>query len=182
MQKNKEVIFVTSNENKARELSDFLETPLKRVSMRLDEIQSMDLKEVIEHKARQAFSKLKKAIIVEDVGFYIKQWNGFPGPFIKWIQNSIGYEALTKLLLKKDRTVKWEVMYGFFDGKKLQTFSGYILGTVAKKPRGKKGWGFDTIFIPKGYTETYGEMEDGRKAMASARVLALTKLKRSIFS
>ena len=174
------ITFVTSNDNKAREAEQILGVSLARHSLELDEIQSMDLAEVVEHKVRQAYSILKKPVLVEDVGFYIKQWNGFPGPLVKWLQETMGYTKLTKLLDKKNRQVEWQVMYGFFDGKKVQIFKGSGLGTIADKPRGTKGWGFDTILIPKGSAKTYAQMGSDERIKVSARMLALRKLRRMI--
>ena len=84
------------------------------------------------------------------------------------------------MLGAKDRQVEWRVMYGLFDGATLKTFSGSLFGTVATSPRGKKGWGFDTVFIPRGSKKTYAQMSADEKMKNSARTLALLKLRKFI--
>lgn len=173
----KEFVFVTSSDHKAREAAHILGVNVKRVSLDIEEIQSMDLKEIVEYKARQAYATLKRPVLVEDVGFYIKQWNGWPGPFIRWMAEYISYDKLVRLLDKKNRGVEYVVLYGFFDGKKVSFFKGKIVGTIAQKPRGKKGWGFDVVLIPKGHTQTYAQMGMEAKSKISARSQALRKVK-----
>jgi non-canonical purine NTP pyrophosphatase (RdgB/HAM1 family) len=167
--------FVTSNDHKAREASQILEIDLDRVAIDLDEIQDMDLARIVEHKLRQAYAQLQKPVIVEDVGLFFEAWNGFPGPFIKWIKETMGYAALPALL-DENRRATWRVMYGYFDGTTLQTFDGTLPGSIASEPRGSS-WGFDVIFIPDGETQTLAELGPERKNTIGARRLALMKLK-----
>ena len=176
----KEPIYVTSNDNKAREIAETLGIKIKCVSIELDEIQEMNLEKIINHKTQQAYSKFKSPVIVEDVGFYIEDWNGFPGPLIKWLHATIGYEKLTQILSKKNRNAEFVVAYGFYDGKKFRSFVGSSKGKIALSPRGEGGWGFDTIFIPKGYRKTFAELGGSIKLRISARRIALEKLRRFI--
>ena len=80
----KEVTFITGNQAKADYLAKYLEHPVEHVKLELDEIQSLDLKEIVEHKVRQAYEKIKKPILVEDVGLYCEALGGLPGSFIKF--------------------------------------------------------------------------------------------------
>ena len=73
--------FVTSNEEKAEEARMILEMPVEIRKADLVEIQSLDLKEIVKDKARQAFEIVGESVIVDDVGFFLEAWNGFPGPF-----------------------------------------------------------------------------------------------------
>jgi XTP/dITP diphosphohydrolase len=176
----KELIYVTSNDNKAREIAETLGVTIKRVNIELDEIQEMDLKKIIRHKTLEAYGKLKSPVIVEDVGFYIDDWNGFPGPLIKWFHATVGYDKLTKMLSKKNRNAEFLVAYGLYDGKKFYSFVGSSKGKIATSPRGEGGWGFDTIFIPQGYRKTFAELGGSIKLKISARRIALEKLRRFI--
>lgn len=174
----KELIFVTSNDNKAREVAATLGIAIKRVSLDLDEIQEMDLEKIIEHKAKQAYQKIKKPVLVEDDGLFVDDWNGFPGPFIKHLDATIGYDKFPKLVSKKNRKIEWVVAYGLYDGKKLHFFAGSLKGTLALSQRGKDGWGFDTLLIPEGYKKTTAELGGVVKLKISARRRALEKLKK----
>ncbi len=174
----KEIIFVTSNDNKAREAQAIIGMHVRRVNLDLDEIQSMDLNEIIDHKVRQAYAKLKKPVLVDDVSLNLKAWNGFPGPFSRFLGEAVGWNNLPKLLKGQKRTAKWICMLGYFDGKKVRTFIGGETGTIATAPRGKDGWGFDLVFIPARQRKTAAELGATFKKTKSARAQALNKVKR----
>jgi len=161
------ITFVTGNENKVREAVMILGDSITHVKLDLDEIQSMDLAVIVEHKARQAYAKLKRPVMVEDVSFEIEKWNGFPGPFVKWLREFMGYAELCRIL-GKNRKANWRVMYGYFDGKKFISATAVVSGSIAKSPR-RGGWGFDVVFIPNGQSKTLGEMGENGKIKFSAR-------------
>lgn len=173
----KKLVFVTGNDNKAREAAQILGVEIERVKIDLDELQSMDLKVIVEHKAKQAYRKLKKPVIVEDVALNIDAWKGFPGPFSKFIAQTMGYDGLATMLTGSKRTAAWVVVYGYFDGRYFKTFEGVEKGAIAREPAGSDGWGFDTVFIPAGYKKTVAELGEQVKNKQSARYLALRKLK-----
>jgi XTP/dITP diphosphohydrolase len=58
----------------------------------------------------------------------------------------------------------------------VQVFEGKVFGTLVWPPRGSRGFGYDPIFVPEGYTETFGEMEPWRKHAISHRARAFQKL------
>lgn len=174
----KEFVFVTSNKNKVREVEAILGIKLKRAALELHEIQDLDLAKVIEHKTRDAYRRLRKPVLVEDVGLYVKDWRGFPGPFVKWLYVTMGLRKFARILSKKNRQAEWLVMYGLFDGQNFHPFSGRIKGALALAPRGMSGWGFDPYFIPAGYRQTYAQMGQSEKLKISARRIALQKLKK----
>jgi XTP/dITP diphosphohydrolase len=53
-----------------------------------------------------------------------------------------------------------------------RTFSGSVEGSLAEEPRGTNGFGYDPVFIPLGYQETFGELASGIKHQLSHRALA----------
>ena len=73
--------FVTSNPNKLRELSNLLQKELLQVDLDLMEIQTSDLKLLVENKLCQAWMGLQKPVIVEDTSLYSEAWGEFTGPF-----------------------------------------------------------------------------------------------------
>lgn len=168
------IVFVTSNENKAREASLILGRAVEHQKFDVDELQSMDLRVIVESKTRQAYAKLQQPVMVEDVSLEIKKWNGFPGPFIKWLHERMGYEQFCAIL-GEDRRADWRVMYGYYDGKQLLVADACVSGTIAEKPR-TGGWGFDVIFIPDGQEKTLGELGPEGKIPYSARAKALSAL------
>src|ERR1035437_608722 len=92
---------VTGSKNKAIAVQKILGFPIEVEEIDLEEIQSNDLEKITLHKTQEAFEKIKKPVIVDDVGLYVEALNDFPGPLVKWVLKSGGGNA--SLLLKIDR-------------------------------------------------------------------------------
>jgi len=154
----KSFTFVTGNNNKAKQLRKYLGCSVDYADIDLDEIQSLNLTQIIGHKVHEAYSKLHKPVLVEDVALECSALGRLPGPFIKWFEQEIGNEDICRLLDGKDRNATARCMYGYFDGDTEIFFEGKLEGQIADKPRGSNGFGWDTIFIPKGYIQTRSEL------------------------
>lgn len=168
---------VTTNQNKLAEINEILGTNHKVSKIDIPEIQSLDLDKVITAKAKAAYEKLKKPVLVEDISFNIHVLKGLPGPFVKFFMQTLGTEGTVKLVgkAKTDTTVVAAV--AVYDGRKLKIFKGEVQGTLSRKNRGTSGFYFDKIFIPKGYKQTYAEMPSSLKNKISHRAKALQKVK-----
>ena len=147
------VTFITGNQRKADNLAKFLGIPVDHRKIELDEIQSTNLEEVVEHKVRQAYHITKIPVIVDDVSLAFTALNGLPGPFIKFfVEQPEGNEKLCRMLDSfADREAIGTSTMGYFDGSQLKLFSGHIRGVIARHPRGDGGYGWDDIFCPEGY-------------------------------
>lgn len=173
-----ELYFVTSNPNKLKEAENILQRKLNMVTLEVPEIQAMHVKSVVEEKARRAYEKFGKPLIVEDTGFHIKALNDFPGALIKWLIIAVGYQGLCELLNgHEDRSAYTETSVCFYDGKEVHTFTGKVEGNVPEKPRGDNGFAWDTVFQPKGFELTFAEMKPEEKNKISHRAIAFMKLK-----
>lgn len=169
--------FITGNAGKAKYLSNYFHLPVEYVKLDLHEIQSLDLKEVVEDKAKRAFEIIKSPVLVEDVSLVFTVLKQLPGPLIKWFLETLGNEGLCRLLDSLgDRTALAEVEFAICDEKGIHTFRGVMEGTIADSPRGEMGFGWDPVFIPKGYEKTWAEMTDDEKHMTSIRRIALDKM------
>jgi len=146
-------IFITGNQNKADYLAKTLGIELEHQKIDLDEIQSSDPFEIVEHKVRQAYSIVGKPVLVEDVSLAFSALDGLPGPFIKFfVEADNGLENLCRMLDGfEDRSAYGSVIYGYYDGKELKMIAGKLNGSIAKSPRGEGGYGWDKIFEPEGY-------------------------------
>ena len=78
---------------------------------------------------------------------------------------------------EKNRRANAESAIAFNDGKKIKIVSAKLEGTVPEKPKGQYKFGWDPIFIPKGYKKTFGQMGPEEKNKISMRKLALEKLR-----
>lgn len=161
----KHVTFITGNKNKADYLAEYLGFPVEHIKLDLDEIQSLDLREVVKHKVRQAYKKMNEPVLVEDVSLRFTALGQLPGTFIKWFIDELGLEGLCRLVDGKDRTAVASCVFGYFDGETEKYFEGNLKGTVPEHPTGDGGFGWDQIFIPEGYNVTRAELskEDDAK-------------------
>lgn len=157
---NKQVIYITGNQNKANYLAKYIGHPIEHRKVDLDEVQSLDLKTVIEHKLRQAVGIVKAPVLVEDTSLEFKEFGRLPGTFMKFFEHELGFEKICQLLDGKDRSATARCMFGYFDGEKETFFEGSLDGTIAEHPRGDRDFGFSYIFIPKGSTKTMAEMSE----------------------
>jgi non-canonical purine NTP pyrophosphatase (RdgB/HAM1 family) len=157
------VTFITGNEHKARILEQYLGYPVTHQRIELDELQSLDLHTITEHKVMQAFDIVKGPVLVEDVGLRIDAMNRLPGPFIKWFLEGLGTQGICELVDKlNSRNAIAMITFAYYDGELLKFFDGEVKGKIANKPRGKD-FGWNPIFIPAGSNETYAEMDEQGK-------------------
>ena len=172
-----EIYFVTSNENKLKEVHAFLGIELQRASLDLIEIQSMKLEDVVRDKAARAYAMLKKPVLVEDTGVFLRQFNGFPGALIKWMVEAVGNGGVCDAVRGKDVRAYAETCFCLYDGKAFRLFVGRADGSITESPRGSNGFGWDKIFQPDGFKVTFAEMTTEEKNKISHRGKALSKLK-----
>ena len=154
----KDVVFVTGNQKKVEYVAKLLNHPLEHLKIHLEEIQSLDLKEVVRHKLHQAYAKIHRPVLVEDVALEFVAMKRLPGTFIKSFMAELTQEELCRLLDGKARGAIARCVFGYFDGVNETYFEGGMKGTVPHKPSGTGGYGWDPIFIPEGYTVTRAEL------------------------
>lgn len=162
----KEIIFVTGNKYKFQVAQKSLrggDLRLVQKKLEIPEIQSESVEEIAMFSARWAADRLKKPVVVSDGGCYIEALNGFPGPFIKYINKWLTANGLLSLMRnEKNRQVVWRDCLAFCEpGKKPKTFVCYFGGNIAKRSgkiifRKDYGW-IDALFIPAGYSKPLSE-------------------------
>lgn len=79
----KTITFITGNPKKAEYMRKLLGMPIEHIKLDLEEIQSLDLEEIVKHKVRQAYEKIGKPVIVDDVSFEFCTLGRLPGTFVK---------------------------------------------------------------------------------------------------
>src|SRR5438270_10339025 len=111
------IYLVTGNNHKLEEYGRLLPTdfPIEAVALDLDEIQSFDPKVIVEDKARRAYEKLGKPVIVEDVSAGLEGLHGLPGPFIKYFEQQLGQDAMHQIAPKNKRA-SISCTLAYFDG------------------------------------------------------------------
>jgi XTP/dITP diphosphohydrolase len=142
----------------------------ERVALELSEPQALEPAEVVEAKARDAFSRLSRPVIVEDSGLEIHAWKGFPGALVKWLEKTAGVEGIVRMLHAfGERAATATCAVAYFDGSRLTSARGRAEGSIATSPRGRGGFGWDAIFVPTGSDFTFAEMSEEEKDRFSHR-------------
>ena len=162
------MLFLTSNENKLREAKEILGDRfiIERLEIDLDEIQSIKAEEVIAHKINQAKKILAdKEFFVEDTCLYLGRDKDI-GPLIKFFPKS----RIVKAYLGEE--VEAVCTVGLSNG---EIFQGRVKGKIVE-PRGNSNFGWDPIFQPDGYNQTFAEMTKEEKHAISHRKQAFEKL------
>jgi XTP/dITP diphosphohydrolase len=178
-----ELYFITSNKGKLREIRELLGVDIKSKSIDIEEIQGIEAEKVAVDKAKRAYAMIKKPIMIEDTALYINALNGFPGALIKFMEIAVGYGGICRMLRPyKDKRATAEACIVLYDGKRLKIFSGRAHGSISDRIRGNDGFGFDSIFIPDGYSRTFAEMGTSEKNKVSHRMKAVLKLKKYLVS
>ena len=155
------LVYVTGNEHKARYFSKMVGLEIERIKIDLDEIQSLDLREIVEHKVKQAYSELKRPVIVEDTKLVFNALGLLPGPFIKFFLEELGEEGICNILNSyNDRSAVAGAAIAFYDGITLKIFENSYSGSISRKPEGESGFGWNKVFIPEGEAATLGSMSE----------------------
>jgi inosine triphosphate pyrophosphatase len=192
---SKIITFITGNKKKLEEVNKIVNsnsstssTSLPTTSTQTFEIQGLkiDLPElqgspetIIIEKCRVASEIANGPVIVEDTSLCFNALCGLPGPYIKWFEDKIGLEGLNNLLMAyEDKSAYAKCIFAYTEGKgkKIHLMTGITNGTIVS-PRGENNFGWDPIFIPEGYTETFAEMDSNTKNLISHRYKALQILK-----
>jgi non-canonical purine NTP pyrophosphatase (RdgB/HAM1 family) len=171
------ITIVTGNPGKVRELQAMAMGKINFVmhDLDIDEIQSLDLREIVKNKAKKAYEQLNTPIIVDDVSAGLTSLNGLPGPFIKFFNQKLGGDALFQLTKRKDDKVTISCIAAYYDGKEFILGEGTITGRIVS-PRGKNGFGFDVVVVPDGQSMTMAEMSEEEKMLVSHRGKAFRDL------
>ncbi|MDO8668823.1 MAG: non-canonical purine NTP pyrophosphatase [Candidatus Buchananbacteria bacterium] len=169
--------FITGNKNKFREVGSLI-PGLKQLDIDLPEIQEIDARAIIQTKLQEAFKHTNGEFIVEDTSLYMDCLNGLPGPLIKWFLQAIGNHGLAKLAISSgNRRAYASTIIGYGKSpKEIFYFKGALNGQIVM-PQGHSDFGWDPIFLPNGYEQTFAQMTEADKNKISMRRMAVNKLK-----
>lgn len=155
-----DLVFASANRQKLLEFRAILGLPnLEAVNIQTAEITDVNLENLARHKLAEVRTKLPgRAFFVDHTGLIIDQLNELPGGQTSHWLALLGPKKFCQLLDGfKARSARVKTVIGYHWNGEMQVFEGSVFGTIAEKPRGR-GDGFDTIFIPNGFTRTYAEL------------------------
>jgi len=189
VKKTHSIVLATRNQHKIDEIKKILQLDIdyKTLSDYVDISVKEAGRSLFENslaKAAFAFKLSQKPTLADDSGLFVDALNGAPGVFsARYGRND--NDRISKLLKEMaeehDRCARFKAVYVYYYGiNEYKIFEGDCLGDIAEKPRGSDGFGYDPIFIPRGYSKTFAELGSKIKNRISHRAKALKKFRRYV--
>ena len=135
--------------------------------------------DIAREKCRLAAIEVGGAVMVEDTCLCFNALHGLPGPYVKWFLEKVGHDGLNKMLVGfEDKTAYAQCTFAYTPGPEYDplVFVGRTPGRIVSA-RGPTEFGWDPIFQPDGFEETYAEMDKAIKNTISHRYRALDALR-----
>jgi inosine triphosphate pyrophosphatase len=178
----KTLTFITGNKNKLEEvrhiIGSSIDYKINAQILDLPELQG-EPEAIVVEKCRLASLQIDGPVLVEDTSLCFNALSGLPGPYIKWFQDKIGLSGLNNLLMAyEDKTAVAKCIFAYRESKSkhIHLFTGITNGKIVPE-RGHLNFGWDPIFMPENYTETFAEMNSNTKNSISHRYKALQLVK-----
>ena len=183
------ICFATNNKHKIREVSKLLGTDFQLLS--LEEIGcSQELPEeqdTLEGNSRQkaefVYQHYGISCFADDTGLEVEALGGAPGVYsARYAGEDRDGEKNMALLLKNlagvnHRAAQFRTIITFIgDDKDFRQFEGVVKGRIIAERSGEKGFGYDPVFLPEGYSRTFAQMAMDEKNRISHRALAVNQL------
>ncbi len=188
----KEILIATNNQGKVKEIKEILKDykllTLKDVNCQIEvEEDGKTFEENAIKKAKEISKITNLPCIADDSGICIEILDNWPGVHTaRFLGKEATAQERNQAILDRlkdrrgtERNVKFVCVIAYASNDKVFTTKGEISGKIANKPKGKNGFGFDSIFeLDSG--KTLAELTDKEKNNLSSRKLALEKLKEKL--
>lgn len=184
----KELVFATNNTHKLEEVSTILSGNIRLITL-ADINCSEDIPETADtiagnalQKARYIKEKYEYDCFADDTGLEVEALNNAPGVYsARYAGPDHNAEANMNKLLealkdKENRNAQFRSVIALILDEKEYLFEGIIKGQIIQLKKGNTGFGYDPIFIPEGYSQTFAELGNDIKNKISHRALAVGKL------
>jgi XTP/dITP diphosphohydrolase len=184
-----QLVFSTNNHHKLEEVRAILGDGIRLLSLK-DINCDEDIPETAETlegnarlKARYVFENYGFDCFADDTGLEVRALNNAPGVYsARYAGETKDSDAnmrkiIAELIGKTDREARFRTVIALIVKGKEYMFEGTVAGQLIEEPRGTLGFGYDPIFVPDGYTETFAEMTAGQKNRISHRGEAVKRLK-----
>jgi len=195
MNKIEEIVVGTNNEGKYKEICDLLPNKIRKYSPKklgilTPEETGKSFKENSFIKASYFSKKTNLICLSDDSGLEIDLLKGKPGIYSsRWRGKKNNFNLAIKKIYEKMNNIKknWKkdnaakficCMTLFWPNGKSYSSKGIIKGKISTIKKGKNGFGYDPIFIPDGYNQTFGEMQPKLKMSIDHRFKAFLKIKK----
>lgn len=182
-----ELIFATNNQHKLEEVQQLIGSKFHLKS--LADIHCWDdipetgttFEENAGQKSKDIFDRFALNCFADDSGLEVDALNNEPGIYSACYSGTRDSEQNMYLVLEKlgnstNRKARFVTVISLLMDGKEYLFEGTINGQIAHRPSGKKGFGYDPIFIPDGYAITFADLDSSEKNRISHRARAMQKL------
>ncbi len=184
----KKFVFATNNLHKLEEVNAIIDDKIELLT--LNDINChTDIPETADTlegnaliKAKFVYDNYHKDCFGDDTGLEVEALNGEPGVYsARYAGDGHDSEANIKKLLHNlegvaNRKARFRTVFALIADGKEHYFEGIINGEIIKVRKGTSGFGYDSIFVPEGYTQTFAEMGNDIKNKISHRAIATQKL------
>ena len=185
----KKLVFATNNAHKLEEIRAILGNKVEILS--LNDINChADIPETADTlqgnaalKAQYIYKNYGLDCFADDTGLEVEALNGAPGIYSARYAGGEGHdsEANMKKLLsemqdKDNRKARFRTVICLIEGGEEHFFEGIVNGSIIRERKGGAGFGYDPVFMPDGYSETFAEMGNDEKNKISHRARAVKKL------
>lgn len=182
------IVFATNNKNKVKETQALLPDSIQLLSLKdiecfedIPETQKTITGNALQ-KANYVFDNYGYACFADDTGLEVNALNGAPGIYSaryagpeKDAENNM-QKLLQELSKNKDRSAHFKTVIALVGINDTVTFEGICSGEITNEKHGDQGFGYDPIFKPTGYTETFAQMPLSTKNNIGHRGKAVQQL------
>ena len=181
-------VFATNNAHKLQEVEAIVGEKIEILSLK-DIGCQVDIPETADtlegnalQKARFIYETYHQDCFADDTGLEVEALNGAPGVYsARYAGDAHNSEANMRKLLQdlegiENRKARFRTVFALILNGKEHLFEGIVNGQIIKTRRGTAGFGYDPIFVPDGYTQTFAEMGDALKNKISHRAVGAQKL------
>lgn len=185
----KKLVFATNNTHKLEEVRAILGKNIEVLS--LNDINChADIPETADTlegnavlKARYIYENYGFDCFADDTGLEVDALNGAPGVYSARYAGGEGHDSeanmkklLSEMCDKENRRARFRTVICLLEGGEEHLFEGIVNGEIIRQRRGDTGFGYDPVFVPEGYTQTFAEMGNEEKNKISHRARAVKKL------
>lgn len=183
------IVFATNNRNKLREIREILGDKFEIVSLKdigcLDDIPETGdtLEENALQKADYVYQKYHLNCFADDTGLEVETLKGAPGVHSARYAEGTDHDSeanmrklLSELGNNNNRKAQFRTVIALLLNGELHEFEGKVEGRIDTEKHGTEGFGYDPIFIPEGYQESFAQLGEDIKNQISHRARAVRLL------
>lgn len=171
--KKLEIRFISHNEYKLEEFVQLMgekDYEIQTLKLKIFELQTEDMKQLIEDKAVAAFTKIGRPLVIEHTGLSLERLNGLPGGLTQMFWDRLEGDRFAELFgTPPTNGARAATVLAYCDGLRIRTFEGAIDGSITEKPRGDRHFQWDTVFVPDGHSKTFAEMGIAKNEISMRR-------------